>query len=120
MKQKTGGENMDSKSDFKDWREFLPQTTGNLLKMRQKAYSDGSIDSKYKILMALGMAIVAKCEPCIKSYVDKAKEAGISDDEFKELLEVAITFSGCVGEQWAIIAWNFWNKNNISKADNCC
>jgi len=108
--------------NFKDWRKMLPEVTGSLVKMKQKAYSDGSIKVKYKLLMALGMAIVAKCEPCIKSYVNKAKAANVSDDELKELLEVATTFSGCVGEQWAIKAWNYWNNDEKrnENIDECC
>lgn len=110
--------------DFKDWRKFIPEVTGSLVKMRQKAYSDGSIKAKHKFLMALGMAITAKCEPCIKAYVDKAKAADVSADELKELLEVAVAFSGCVGEQWAIKAWKYWNNDNDKETNvnmnECC
>jgi len=87
--------------------------------MRQKAYSDGTIPAKYKALMALCMAAVDKCDPCLESYVEKVHDLGVTEAEFKEVLEVIITFAGCVGEQWALKAWKIWKKRH-KKDRGCC
>ncbi|QTA37622.1 carboxymuconolactone decarboxylase family protein [Thermosipho ferrireducens] len=106
--------------NLKEWRKSLPEVTGGLVRMRQKALSDGEIPSKYKILMALTMSIVAKCEPCIKAYVEKSKNANVNEKEFLEALETSIMFAGCVGEQWALKAMKYWEDIKIEKDENCC
>lgn len=70
--------------------------------MRQETFRDAVVPAKYKILAALAIVIVTKCEPCIRAYVKMAYEAGVSEEEFVEFLNVAITESGCPGEHWAM------------------
>ncbi|HCZ06401.1 MAG: hypothetical protein PWP37_1743 [Thermotogota bacterium] len=110
---------MSESDDFSSWRRTLPEVTGALVRMRQKAYSDGAIPAKYKALMALCMAAVDKCEPCLNAYVEKARDLGVTDTEFTEALEVVVTFAGCVGEQWALKAWKIWKKENREN-EGCC
>lgn len=85
-------------------RQNTPKVTGSLIKMRQETFRDAAVSAKYKILAALAIVIVTKCEPCIRAYVKMAFDAGVSDNEFIEFLNVAITESGCPGEQWAMKA----------------
>ena len=40
-------------------------------------------------LVALGAAIAANCIPCVEFHIPKAREAGISDSELKEVLALA-------------------------------
>ena len=89
---------------FKLLRTKSPKVTGELIKMRQETFRDAAVPAKYKILAALAVVIVTKCEPCIRGYVKMAFEANVTEDEFIEFLNVAITESGCPGEQWAMIA----------------
>jgi len=49
--------------DFSNRKKTFLEVSRALAKMRQKVYSDGIISFKYKVLMALYMAIVDKCEP---------------------------------------------------------
>jgi AhpD family alkylhydroperoxidase len=50
-------------------------------------------------------SISARCEPCIAYYVQQAAMRGVSEAEVGEILAVASTMGGCVGEMWALKAW---------------
>jgi AhpD family alkylhydroperoxidase len=40
-------------------------------------------------LVALGAALAANCIPCVEFHIPKAREAGISDSQLKEVLALA-------------------------------
>ena len=90
---------------YAELRKQTPKVTGSLVRMRQETFKDAAVPAKYKILAALTIVIVTKCEPCIKAYTKMAFEAGVTHDEFIEFLNVAITEGGCPGEQWAVKAY---------------
>jgi AhpD family alkylhydroperoxidase len=90
---------------FAELRKLTPKVTGGLLRMRQEAYRDGVIPAKYKLLTAMAISIAIRCEPCIRAYVQMAYGRGISQEEFIEFLEVAMTMQGCPGEEWSLKAY---------------
>lgn len=89
-------------SGFDELRRLSPKVTGGLLRMRQEAYEDKAVPAKYKLLPAMAISIAIWCEPCIRAYVRMACDRGISQEEFIEFLEVAMTMQGCPGEEWAL------------------
>ncbi len=93
---------------YAELRKQTPKVTGSLVRMRQETFQDAAVPAKYKILAALVVVIVTKCEPCIKAYTKMALEAGVTHDEFIEFLNVAITEGGCPGEQWAMKAYQVY------------
>ena len=110
---------------FAGMRRLAPEVTGALVRMRQKAYKDGAVPAKYKILTALAISVAIRCEPCIKGYVKMAKEQGVRREELLEFLEVAMTMQGCPGEEWSIKALSFWEEAPESTPDvpsvgSCC
>lgn len=95
----------DQPTAFEELRRLSPKVTGGLLRMRQEAYRDAAVAAKYKLLTAMTISIAIRCDPCIRAYVQMAVEKGISQEEFIEFLEVAITMQGCPGEEWALKAY---------------
>jgi AhpD family alkylhydroperoxidase len=98
-------------------------TTQAIHSMRQKAiFADGLLPAKHKALAAVLWAVSARCEPCIKFYVQQAKRLGASKEETGELLAVASAMGGCVGEMWALKAFHAYV--NGSREDHappgCC
>lgn len=53
------------------------------------ALADGAIPSKYKELIALGVALTTQCPYCIDIHANKAREWGASDPEIAECVLVA-------------------------------
>lgn len=46
------------------------------------------MDTKQKELIAIGASVTATCIPCLKYHFDKAKDAGASDEEIAEAIQV--------------------------------
>lgn len=40
-------------------------------------------------LVAIGAAVAANCEPCLKYHLRKAREAGLTDDQLRAAVTVA-------------------------------
>ena len=53
------------------------------------AMAAGAIPVKYKELMALAVAFTTQCPYCIEVHANRAREAGVSDQEISEAVVVA-------------------------------
>lgn len=107
---------------FAELRRLSPKVTGGLLRMRQQAFQDGVIPVKYKLLAAMAISIAIRCEPCIRAYVELARENGVSQEELVEFLDVAITMQGCPGEEWALKAYAAYKElaEEGLPTEECC
>ncbi len=111
---------------FEQLRRASPKVTGALVRMREATYSDGAVPAKYKVLAALAISVIIRCEPCIHAYTQMAREQyGVSYEELIEFLNVAMTMGGCPGEEWALKALRYWNGTAeplsvSSNRDSCC
>lgn len=95
-------------------------TSSHIHKMRQEAvFSDGVFPAKFKALTAAVWGISARCEPCLKFYILKAKELGATEEEVGEMLAVASAMGGCVGEMWALKAYKAFKEKGDSE-EECC
>ena len=70
------------------------KTYRSLLELEAKAFNDGALNKKTKELMALSISIVTKCEPCMEWHLDQAMQAGATDEEIYETIDVAIEMGG--------------------------
>ena len=57
----------------------------------------GTLDVKQKELIALGIGIAVRCEPCIYSHVQSAVKAGATRAEILDAAGVALMMSGGPG-----------------------
>lgn len=83
-----------------DLAELSPEIHNALAHIRQVAYADGIFPSKVKVLTAVAISTVIKCEPCVRMYVEKAIGLGVTREEMIEILNVAMAMGGCPGEAW--------------------
>ena len=65
-----------------------------LMEIEEIAFSDGVLTSKIKELMALSISIVTKCEPCMEWHLEQALQAGATNEEVYETIDVAIEMGG--------------------------
>ena len=94
-------------------------TARHLKFMRQEAiFSDGVLPARLKALAAALWSVSARCEPCIRFYMQKARELGATREEIGEMLAVASAMGGCVGETWAVKAYSAV-RDNLPEAA-CC
>ena len=54
----------------------------------------GALDAHTKEAIALALAVMARCGPCVKNHVAKAKGMGFSGEEIDEAAWMAIAFGG--------------------------
>lgn len=65
----------------------FPPFFGELMK-------DGALDVKTKELVALGIAVALRCEPCIYAHVEKCLHRGASGAEVMDAAGVAVMMGG--------------------------
>jgi AhpD family alkylhydroperoxidase len=58
------------------------------------ANGPGALDARTKRAMAIALSVLARCGPCVKYHLRKAKEAGFSPQEIDEAAWMAIAFGG--------------------------
>lgn len=58
------------------------------------AVEPGALDSKTKVLEALGIAVAIRCEGCIVQHVKGAIKLGATRDEIVETINIAIMMGG--------------------------
>jgi AhpD family alkylhydroperoxidase len=46
------------------------------------------MDDKCRELIAIGASIGARCQPCLRNHVAKARELGLSDDDIRAAIAV--------------------------------
>ena len=47
------------------------------------------LSARDRELVSLGAALAANCIPCVEYHIPKAREAGLTDEELAEVLDVA-------------------------------
>jgi AhpD family alkylhydroperoxidase len=67
-----------------------PDTARGYVKLDQVNTKMDVIDTKTRELIALAVAITLRCDGCIEVHMTEAKKAGATQEEFGEVLGVAI------------------------------
>lgn len=61
-----------------------------------KAYEDGALSAKTKELLGLVASAVLRCNDCIDYHLMQCVQAGCSDEELYEALNVALVVGGSI------------------------
>lgn len=109
-----------------DFAKVTHGVTAHIQQMRQAAiFTDGALPARQKALGAMLWSISARCEPCIAFYVQQAVTRGATEAELGEVLAIASTMGGCVGEMWALKAYKAYrdfvdNRAQPQSEPGCC
>lgn len=60
----------------------------------QTLMKDGALNVKTKELIAVGIAVATRCEPCIYAHVEKSLKSGATRAEIMEAAGVAVMMGG--------------------------
>jgi AhpD family alkylhydroperoxidase len=74
-------------------RELAGPVSG-FAQLRRESLADGELRRKHKELIALGVAIAARCDACIAHHVHDALRAGATRPEILETIGVAMMMGG--------------------------
>lgn len=89
---------------YKDWPNIATELTGLVKQLRigipdtmkafgalaQASTQPKALDTKTKELVALGIAVAVRCDPCITFHVETARKHGATRDEVMETVGMAI------------------------------
>lgn len=75
-------------------RQEIPDTMDGFSRLHKAAVAEGTISTKHKELIALGIAIGVLCDSCIAIHVHDALQAGASREEIIETIGVAVLMGG--------------------------
>ncbi len=62
--------------------------------MEKAAFEDGALPKKAKELIAVGISVVIDCESCMQWHIEQAAQAGASQREVLEAVEVGMEMGG--------------------------
>lgn len=75
-------------------RGGIPEVMKGFSAMAKAACADGALDAKTKELVALGIAIAARCDGCITFHTRTARDLGTSREELMEIIGMAVYMGG--------------------------
>ncbi len=67
---------------------------GKFREFMAAANAPGALDAATKQAIAIALSVMARCEPCARNHIRKARDMGFSQDEIDEAAWVAIAFGG--------------------------
>jgi len=83
----------DREDGFKQLVDLLDPNTHCLVqlhRLRDAVFAEGALSGKHKHLIALAMAVGARCDALIDYYVDQALCAGSTREEILEAVNLAV------------------------------
>jgi AhpD family alkylhydroperoxidase len=81
--------------------EYVPKVWKLYLEQSEEGVKDGALSNKIKELIAMGVAITAHCEPCVKIHARRAIRAGATAREIAEVVAVVVMLCGGTAEIWS-------------------
>jgi AhpD family alkylhydroperoxidase len=83
----------------------MPGTLAGFAHLHKEATAAGTLNAKFKELMALGIAVAIRCDNCIAYHVHDALKAGATRAEIVETLGVAMMMGGGPATMYACDAF---------------
>ncbi|WP_420343404.1 carboxymuconolactone decarboxylase family protein [Paenirhodobacter sp.] len=100
----------DIRSELRVMNKAIPATTAGFGALSKAVKENGPLSVKDKEFIALGMAIVLRCEPCITLHVEALMKAGATREELGDVLGMAIQMGGGPAMMYAAHALACWDE----------
>jgi AhpD family alkylhydroperoxidase len=90
--------------EFNEYRQKMNErilATDNLVVKRfwnldTNTYQEGALPAKTKEMLGLVASMVLRCDDCIRYHIQQCHEAGVTRDEFFEILSVGLIVGGSI------------------------
>lgn len=92
-------EMVEGNEDLKGFMEYV-----------ETAEKADTLDTKTKEMMSLAIGIVLRCDHCIKWHTDACIQAGVTEEEFKDALEIAVVMGGGPAMTYATDAYKTYKE----------
>ena len=104
------------RNELRALNKTVPEAMQGFGALSKAVKDNGVLDLKQKEFVALGMAVVMRCEPCIMFHVEALMKAGATREELGDVLAMAIQMSGGPGVMYAGHALACWDELAEAKA----
>ncbi len=84
----------DTRTDLRALNGLIPDTARAFGGLGKAVKEGGTLDFKTKEFIALGIAVVTKCEPCIALHIEALIKAGATREEIGDVLGMCIQMGG--------------------------
>lgn len=92
---------------LRQFREFRERMNKRILELNHlginrfftldtKAYEDGALDARTKEIAGLVGSMVLRCDDCIAYHLIRCKEAGVTDAQLLEAMNVGLIIGGSI------------------------
>jgi AhpD family alkylhydroperoxidase len=89
---------------FREFRERMnsrimevgPLETKRFFALDTRAYEAGALDVPTKELLGLVASLVLRCDDCVTYHLIRCKEEGLTDDQLREALHIALVVGGSI------------------------
>ena len=99
----------------KDLRGGAPDVMKAFSAMAQAALAAKALDAKTKELIALGISVAVRCDPCIAFHAESARKHGATRDEVMETVGTAIYMGAGPAAMYAAQAVESYDQS-VAKA----
>lgn len=98
------------RNELRVMNKLIPEAMAGFGALSKAAKDNGPLDVKQKEFIALGMAIVLRCEPCINFHVEALMKAGGSREELGDVLAMSVQMGGGPAVMYAGHALACWDE----------
>ena len=98
------------RGDLRVMNKLIPEAMAGFGALSKAAKDNGPLGVKEKEYVALGMAIVLRCEPCINFHVEALMKAGATREELGDVLAMAVQMGGGPAVMYAGHALACWDE----------
>ena len=104
-------EKMDElRGELRVMSKAIPDAMRGFGAMEKAITEAGVLDKRQKEWLAIGMAIIIRCEPCVNFHVNALMKAGGTREELADICAVAIQMGGGPGMMYAGHALACWDE----------
>lgn len=100
----------DMRGELRVMSKLIPDAMQGFGTLSKAVKDNGEFDLKTKEFVALGMAVVLHCEPCIMFHTEALMKAGATREELGDVLAMAIQMGGGPGVMYAGHALGCWDE----------
>lgn len=83
-----------TRSGLRNLNSAIPETARGFGALSKAVKQDRALDYKTKELVALGISVAVRCEPCISLHVATLIKLGATRDEISDVLGMCIQMGG--------------------------
>lgn len=99
-----------TRTELRELYKTIPAATQGFSTLSKAVKDNGPLSVKEKEYVALGMALVQRCSPCINFHVEALMKAGATREELGDVLAMAIQMGGGPALMYAGEALACWDE----------